>query len=242
MSKAKSPQTPPTRLEFLIVTNELASCQLLTQAIGEVGGVERYADSVPAAKIHIAERKIEGAFLDVPAEAAFDLISDIRQSESNRFAVVFSCVDLGIEPGPLLRAGANFVLQKPLSQISIGKVMNVAMQMMVAEMRRYLRYELMVPVTLRNQRLEQRAVTANISRGGMAVKCREAYKPHAQVDFVLQLAGRQLPAQTEVGGHGEVVWSQPDGRMGIRFEPLPGAVQNYLWSWMEQQITGMAPN
>lgn len=242
MSEARSQQVLQTPLEFLIVTNELYSCQLLTQVIGEVGGVERYADSVPTAKAHIAEHKIEGAFLDVPGDAAFELISDIRQSKANRLAVIFSCVDLGVEPGPLLRAGANFVLQKPLSQISIGKVMNVAMQMMVAEMRRYLRYELMVPVTLRSQRLEQRAVTANISRGGMAVKCREAYKPHAQVDFVLQLVGRQLPAQAEVGGRGEVVWSQPDGRMGIRFETLPGAVQNYLWNWMEQQITGLAAN
>jgi hypothetical protein len=86
-------------------------------------------------------------------------------------------------------------------------------------------------VTLKTATGEQKAVTSNISRGGMAVRCMQSLDPGSALQFVLE-----LPMGRPIRGRGEVAWANTNGQMGIRFYLVGGEVKTALWQWMEQRI------
>jgi c-di-GMP-binding flagellar brake protein YcgR len=85
-------------------------------------------------------------------------------------------------------------------------------------------------VVLKSPEKEQKALTSNISRGGMAVRCKTSLKPGSTVQFEIG-----LPLAQPVKGRGEVAWSNTDGLMGIRFYMMGEEVKKGLWQWMEQR-------
>jgi hypothetical protein len=100
---------------------------------------------------------------------------------------------------------------------------------MEAERKRYLRHQLMVPVVIKRRDNEQKAITANISRGGMAVRCNDTYEPGSSIQFAFD-----LPVG-EVTGRGEVAWSSHEGFMGIKFFLLGDHEKKSLSSWLDQR-------
>ena len=144
--------------------------------------------------------------------------------------MVFACAGEHEDTNRLLNTGANFVLQKPLDREEVASVLESALPLMEGERQRYARHQLTLPVVLRTNGREQKAMTSNISRGGMAVLGIEAFAPGSPVQFILE-----LPAGGPVQGRGEVAWSKTDGAMGIRFYLMGEEVKKTLWNWMEQR-------
>ena len=217
-------------LEFLIVCKDVLEYRTITSAIQQIKGVVNYTANTATARAYIARRKIDGVFVDTGAEGAFALIRDIRHGNSNRFSVIFACASAADDPAQLLNAGVNFVLQKPLLVEGVGHVLNTATQMMEAERRRYMRHQLMVPVLIKQRETEQNAVTANISKGGMAVRCQDIYEPGASVHFAVALP------MGEINGRGQIAWANMDGLMGIKFYLLPEQYKKSLSSFLDQRF------
>jgi hypothetical protein len=166
-------------------------------------------------------------------DGGLNLVGSIRRGTSNRFAVVFACAGEHEDASRLLNAGANFVVHKPLDPAEIATVLESAGQMMALERQRYLRHPLALPVILKTTDKEQRAMTLNISRGGMAVRCQHSLVPGSAIQFVLE-----LPLGKPVRGRGEVTWANTDGQMGIRFYLMGEEVKTTLWHWMERRGLG----
>jgi CheY-like chemotaxis protein len=218
------------RWEFLVVSSDQRLFTTLTTAVHEFAGIARYAADSVGAMAYISRRKLDGIFVDLRTDGALPLLGTIRRGSSNRFAVVFACAGEHEDASRLLNAGANFVLHKPLDPEEVSSVLESALPLMEAERQRYMRHQLTLPVVLRTSGREQRVMTSNISRGGMAVLALEAFEPGSPVQFALQ-----LPFGQPLEGRGEVAWSNTDGAMGIRFYLMGEEVKKTLWTWMEQR-------
>lgn len=224
----------PARWEFLVICSDIAAYKTITRSLGKINPVVDYTSGVATAKAFIERRKIDGIFLDMQLEGALELVQSVRQGGSNRNSVVFACVRPDQDASPLLNAGINFVLYKPLLANAVLDALDSASSMIAAERKRYLRYQLMVPVMIRLREEEQKAITANVSRGGMAVRCHHVYEPGSPIQFTFDVPG------AEIQGRGEVAWANTEGFMGIKFYLLGDQNKQALSSWLDRQ--GARPN
>ena len=227
-SKMRVPSSPSS-WEFLIVCQDDRVHKALAEAIQATGGIAHYAPDTASALSYITRRKLDGIFIDTRTEGALGLVGNVRRGRSNRFAVIFACAGEDEEVSRLLNAGVSFVVHKPLDSLELESVLRSASPLMAAERQRYARHPLALPVVLKTPDKEVRAVTLNISRGGMAVGCSETFGPGFAVEFALDLPGLQ-----PVRGRGEVAWSSAEGLMGVRFYLLDEEVKKTFWQWMEQ--------
>jgi len=218
--------------EFLIVSRDARLQAALTQAVQSVGGTVNVAPDTTSALSYVTSRKLDGIFLDTRVESGLSLVGSIRRGNSNRFSAVFACAGEDEDINRLLNAGVNFVLHRPVEATEVTAVLKNARQMILGERQRYVRHQVSLPVTLKAGERKQQAVTRNLSRGGMAVRCQESLTPGSALEFELE-----LPALEPVHGRGEVTWSHPGGLMGIRFYRMGEEVRTALWRWMEQEPT-----
>lgn len=218
-----------SRWEFLVICSDIAAYKTITRTLAQTNPVVDYTSGVATARAFIERRKIDGMFLDMELPGALDLVKSLRHGGSNRFSVIFACVASGEDAGRLLNAGVNFVLYKPLLNNAVLDALESASSMITAERKRYLRYQLTVPVMIRLQEQEQKAITANVSRGGMAVRCQEVYEPGSPIQFDFDLP------ETRIKGQGEVAWSNTEGFMGIKFYLLGDQNKQALSNWLDRQ-------
>jgi CheY-like chemotaxis protein len=215
--------------EFLLVCADPRVRETLTSAIHQFGGNANWTADTSAALAYISRRKLDGIFIDMRVDGGAKLIGSIRRGSSNRYCAVFAYTSDDEDAARLLNTGANFVIHKALTGARITSVLEGAAHMMLAERQRYLRYQLTIPVTLTAAGNQQKATTANISRGGMAVRCEHSFEPGRAINFVLDLPGTE-PVQ----GQGEVAWAKTDGNMGIRFYLLGNDIKQTLWNWIDE--------
>jgi FixJ family two-component response regulator len=218
-----------TRWEFLVICSDIAAYKTITRTLAKTNPVVDYTSGIATARAFIQRRKLDGIFLDMELAGALDLIRDLRQGGSNRFSVIFACAGADEDAGTLLNAGANFVLNKPLLTSAILDVLESASPMIVVERKRYLRYQLTVPVMIRLQEKEQKVITANVSRGGMAVRCGQVYEPGSPIQFDFDVPGATIK------GQGEVAWANTEGVMGIKFFLLGEQNKQALSRWLDRQ-------
>lgn len=221
---------PPTQpaWEFLIVCKDAQVHTALARAVQAVGGNAHFISDAASALVYVTRRKLDGIFIDTHTEGAIGLVGNVRRGGSNRFSVIFACVGEHEEVSRLLNAGVNFVVHKPLDSREIETVLKNASEMMENERRRYKRHPLALPVVLKTMDREHQAVTANISRGGMAVRCVETFSPGAAIQYMLK-----VPHTDHVRGRGEIAWSNA-GLTGIRFYLMDEQAKKALWTWMER--------
>lgn len=216
------------RPEFLVISADIAAYKTVSGAIRRAGSGVNYTSTAATAKGYIARRKIDGIFLDMSLEGAYGLIQTIRQGNSNRYAVIFACISPAEEPAQLLQAGVNFLLYKPLMSDAVLQALNTATRMIQSERKRYMRHQVTLPVKIKARETEQKAITANISRGGMAIRCNSTYEPGSAIQFALNLP------EGEVNGQGEVAWSNTEGFMGIKFFLLGDKPKKSLMTWLDR--------
>ena len=225
-----------SRFEFLVISGDIAAYKTMAAAIQSMNGTVSYTSTTPNARSYIARRKIDGIFLDMSLEGAADLVRTIRQGSSNRYTVIFACITLKHDPAALLSLGVNFVLNKPLSRDGVVRTLDTATPMIQAERKRYLRHQVTVPVVIKSRDQEQRAITANVSRGGMAVRCQSTYEPGAAIHFSVALP------EGEIEGQGEVAWTNTQGYMGIKFFLLGDQQKRSLTGWLDRRESGLSLN
>ncbi len=218
-----------TRWEFLVICSDIAAYKTITRTLSKTNPVVDYTSGIATARAFIERRKIDGIFLDMELPGALELVQNLRQGGSNRSSVIFACIAHGEDPGQLLNAGVNYALYKPLLTNAVLDALESASPAIEAERKRYLRYHLTVPVVIRLQEKEQKAITANVSRGGMAVRCQQVYEPGSSIQFDFDLP------ETKIKGQGEVAWANTEGFMGIKFYLLGDQNKQALSSWLDRQ-------
>jgi DNA-binding response OmpR family regulator len=203
------------RLECLIVTCDSSLLGHLKATFGahEVS-LDLRQDSASAIEL-ASRRHFDGVIIDCDdVQGGTEAIVQVRNGNSNQQSLIVAVVNAATNPKAALDLGANLVLCKPIQENRLQSILEIAVPRMEREHRRYFRYNVDLPVRLRNP-LGQ-ALTAqmkNVSEGGLAVKLVDPVKLKGVVIVEFELPSTE--AQT-FHAKADVVWSDSFG-MGLRF-------------------------
>jgi CheY-like chemotaxis protein len=137
---ATSSANPPSELRVLIVEDDWASLELLSELLISSGVKPISIVKSEHAIGVIRSEKLDGIFLDLrmPGVDGFELIRLARQSNLNKRTPII--VVSGSEDKKAMQAafaaGATFFLQKPLDRQKLSRLLNTTLGSMLGERRR----------------------------------------------------------------------------------------------------------
>jgi hypothetical protein len=185
-------------------------------------------------------RKFEAFVIDTGLDNPhLDLLSEVRSSSSNSTAVMVVVAP----PGPMVetarKAGANFVLEEPLTYEAISRTLRASYGMIVRECRRYFRCPLRIPIIVTSSVSgEIRGETIDVSEEGMALR----------VDYLLGV-GTELIVKFKLPGlvkdmvaRAEMVRNGDGGVAGIRFVDLSTTSKGQLHEWLSHRLEEKIPS
>ncbi len=195
--------------------------------------VEVCSDFASAAS-KLCHSKFEALVLDFKERAqALDLLKKSRQMTSHMKAVVLAILSSNDEMPSAFRAGASFVLVKPLSPAVLMRTLRVSYPLMVHERRRSFRCPVRIPVYVTaGSKAEFEATSENISEVGIALaKC-------ASLQVGDRVSLRLTLPQTQIEDHigAEVCWCNPSGAAGMEFVQVPEPTKERLVSWLADRL------
>ncbi len=159
------------------------------------------------------------------------VLRELRLGKSNKSCIAFAVVN-GKTNILAFEMGANFVLDKPISLDRATRSVRAAQGLIMRERRRYHRH--LVKATgaiLVDQGAELPLNITNISHGGISVECSRRLDEGGAARVRLQLPGTKRSLDIK----GEIAWSTPEGRAGIRFQVLSAEAKKELDIWLEKR-------
>jgi hypothetical protein len=156
--------------------------------------------------------------LDDKAEA---ILCALRESRSNRSAVVFGLAATTRDGLRFSKFGINALLPDPLDRATALKVVRATHLLVVHELRRYVRLPVVTEVVVETGGASLAAASLEISQGGMSLR-----------------AAFTLPNGLRINISAVVCWrKEREHSFGIRFtpqDPSRAAVKNWVDEYLEQ--------
>jgi CheY-like chemotaxis protein len=221
-------------VKALLVSADIQTIDLLCYYMGKLAmHVDVCSDFASAAR-KLCHAKYEAIVVDFKdATAALDLLKKSREMTSHKAAVVIAILNANDEMPSAFRAGASFVLVKPIPPAVLVRTLKVSYPLMVSERRRYFRCPVRIPVQVSGgSRADFMATSVNISELGIAL----THSPALQVGdrVVLQLTLPGPPVSAKISA--EVCWRNDEGNAGLEFVQVPVAVKEQLKSWLSGRL------
>jgi DNA-binding response OmpR family regulator len=213
----------------LLVSADIQTIDLLCYYMGKLAmHVDVCSDFVSAAR-KLCHSKYEAIVVDFKeATAALDLLKKSREMTSHKAAVVIAILNGNDEMPSAFRAGASFVLVKPIPPAVLVRTLKVSYPLMVNERRRYFRCPVRIQVQVSGgARADFMATSVNISELGIALTNSPALQVGDRV--VLQLT---LPGPVSAKISAEVCWRDNEGNAGLEFVQVHAGVKEQLKSWL----------
>lgn len=200
--------------------------------------VEVCSDFAAAAR-KLCRAKFEAIVVDFKERAeALDLLKKSRQMTSHKAALVLAVLNSDEEMPAAFRAGASFVLVKPLSLPVLMRTLRVSYPLMVNERRRSFRCPLQTPIYVSfGTRPEFTATSINISEVGIALANAPGLQVGDRVALRVTLPHTHITATISA----EVCWCNPEGHAGMEFVLVPPLVKAKLVSWLAARLEEYLP-
>jgi len=217
----------------LVVSDDPLTIKQISEPLRELAATTEVCTDVPSAIRLVNTRKFETVVVDLKIGE-----ERVRLSPSNHTTVAFAITDSTKQSAMAFAAGSNFVLERPLSAISVGRTLKAAYGLIIRERLRYFRCPISIPAAIREQEAgEIRCQAVNISEGGMAVISSVPLKPGMQVtlQFAIPGQGSQFAAQSEI------CWCDEKGRSGLRFGALSPEQKTELKQWLSKRLEESLP-
>src|SRR5947209_1396310 len=128
-----------SRNEKLVLsfTRAFAGISITTDSDQQVGNTLRL----------LSKNKYDAVVVDCDHSTdAADVLLAIRSGRSNKRAIVFAVLQDQVKRKEATDSGANFIVEKPLTQDKVLRSVRAAHGMIVSERRRYSRFPVKVPV------------------------------------------------------------------------------------------------
>ena len=186
--------------------------------------------------------KYDAAVVDLERSSGWhDGMGRVRKAGPNRGSVIFAVRDANTSPSDACRAGASLVLDRDFSQNALLKSLRALHGAMLSERQRYYRCPIEIPVSIApvgTRTPAVRAVSSNVSRGGMAVRC--PFLPSIATKVEVEF---QVPGTLQVNCEAQVVWSDGQGRGGLVFTRMSQRMKEQFIEWLkcEWERTHPAP-
>jgi CheY-like chemotaxis protein len=216
-------------LNCLLLTSDATLLEVIRAGFSGMNvTLEMRTDATGA--IDICSRRHLDSFVidcdDVPQ--ATDLLSQIRNTRSNKLSVIFAVVNAKTSVSMAIGPGANFVLGKPVQDKQLRSFVDIALPIMQREHRRYFRHKVDLPIELLCQTGETfTGRVINVSESGLALT------RFASVEGVVTLQFG-LPSVTPkiFQAKAEVVWKDAFA-MGLRFLQVDPGCRSLFEAWLD---------
>ena len=231
--KERSPATA-IGVRVLLVSGDIQTIDTLCEFMGIMAmHVEVCSDFVSATR-KLCHSKFEALVVDFKERAeALELLKKSCQMTSHKAAVVLAILNSNDEMPSAFRAGASFVLVKPLSPAVLTRTLRVSYPLMVHERRRSFRCPVQIPIYVSTgSQPEFTATSVNISEVGIALTNSPGLQVGDRVALRLTLPHTQVTAKITA----EVCWCDPAGSAGMEFVQVPGWVKQQLASWLADRL------
>jgi ActR/RegA family two-component response regulator len=220
----------------LLVTADEWLISLVDKATQEFGIETQTTHDAVAASDHVRRAKYDGVVLDFDTVSETpNLLEMLRNSRSNRSAVVFAVATEKELKRNASRCGANFLLDRPIDVVQVRRGLSASHGLMLRERRRYFRCAVQVPASLcRDGAPAVEGQTINVSNGGLGITTSIALKAgeRLRVSF-------KLPNGVEVRAIGSVIWEDGHGKSGISFQSINSEMQSKLESWLDSEFASV---
>lgn len=184
------------------------------------------------ARLAISRQKYDAVVVDCDdMKEGPAVLKELRQGKSNKSCITFALVSGRTSVQQAFELGANFVLDKPLALDRVTRSVRAAHGLIMRERRRYHRHLLRATGSIVvDAGTELPVRITNISQGGISIECARQLDEGgaARLRFALPGARRVLEVK------GEIMWSNPEGQAGVRFQVLSLEVKKELDHWLER--------
>jgi len=192
--------------------------------------VERCSDPDSAIR-KLTRQRFEAVIVDCSDEQlASQILKSARSAPCNKHAVAVAIVDGNTKLRSAFELGAHFVLYKPISSERAKASFRAVRAMMKRERRRNIRVAIEIPVTLtiKDSGSPQRAVTSDLSEGGIAMQSSQRPKKMGPMSIQFTLPGTSHVVKCM----GEVAWENAARQIGIRFVDMSPETRDRLKAWI----------
>jgi len=218
----------------LLVSSDIQTIDTLCEFMGKMAMHVEVCSDFASATRKLCHSKFEALVVDFKERAeALDLLKTSRQMTSHKASIVLAILNSNDEMPSAFRAGASFVLVKPLSPTVLMRTLRVSYPLMVNERRRSFRCPVKIPVHVSiASKPEFMATSVNISEVGIALANSLGLQVGDRVTLRLSLPLTQAAAKISA----EVCWCNPAGFSGMEFVQVPSAVKEQLGSWLGARL------
>jgi len=218
----------------LLVSADIQTIDTLCYYMGKLAMHVDVCSDFDSATRKLCHFKYEAIVVDFKdSAAALELLKKSREMTSHKAAVVLAILNANDEMPSAFRAGASFVLVKPISAAVLVRTLKVSNPLMVNEKRRYYRCPVQIPVYVSvGSRPDFMATSVNISEQGIAL----ANSPTLQVGdrVALRLTLTDPPVAAKISA--EVCWHDGAGAAGLEFVEVPVHVKEQLTTWLSARL------
>ena len=180
------------------------------------------------------QTQFDALFVDCHRDTeAQHLIRRVRDSATNKAALIAAMVDHQNQVKDILSSGANFILYKPISRERTANSMRAARDLIRRERR--VSPRLPVHSSAKIDYAGNEGVSAdvlNLSQEGIAFHAPRDLPPCCKVYFQFSLPAE--PAIVRLSG--EVMWQDAHGRVGLRFSHVPQSSRRVLQQWIDHSM------
>jgi|SRR5580658_416043 CheY-like chemotaxis protein len=218
----------------LLVSADIQTIDTLCHYMGKLAMHVDVCSDFASATGKLCHSKYEAIVVDFKdSAAALELLRKSREMTSHKAAVVMAILNGNDEMPSAFRAGASFVLVKPISAAVLVRTLKVSHPLMVNEKRRYYRcpVQILVYVSV-GSRPEFIATSVNISEHGIALGSSPALQVGDRVALRLTLPDPPVSAKISA----EVCWRDGAGAAGLEFVEVPLHVKEQLTTWLSTRL------
>src|SRR5271155_1263059 len=227
---------PPLTIgvRVLLVSSDIQIIDTLCESMGKMSMHVDICSDFSSAAYKLCHSKFEALVVDFKDRTnALDLLKKLPQMTSHKASVVLATLNCNEKMPSAFRAGASFVLVKPLSPAVLMRTLRVSYPLMVNEKRRSFRCPVRVPVYVSHgAKPEFMATSANISEVSIALSNAPALQVGDRINLRLMLPHTQADAKITA----EVCWCNPAGSAGLEFVQVPASIKEQLVSWLAARL------
>jgi CheY-like chemotaxis protein len=221
-------------VRVLLISADIQTIDTLCDYMSKLAMHVDVCSDFTSATSKLCHSKYEAIVVDFKeTAAALELLRKSREMTSHKAAVVIAILNGNDEMPAAFRAGASFILVKPISPAVLVRTLKVSYPLMVNEKRRYFRCPIQVPVHVSvGSRPDFVATSVNVSELGIALTNSAALQVGDTVVLRLTLSDPSVNIKVSA----EVCWRDNAGSAGLQFVAVPLQIKEQLISWLAARL------
>jgi CheY-like chemotaxis protein len=219
-------------LKALLVSKDDQAAETLTHVLASFGVAVERSSAVEVAVSRLGQEHFDQVVVDFDDPGTASLVLEALHQHAGQehaaASVTLALIQDASQIRNILGAGAHFILTKPVTHDQATTTLQAATALLKRERRRSFRVAVQAAISLStNEIANLEGILLDLSSGGMDVLAAQPLSPPALVHFSFE-----LPEGANAEGEAEVVWSNPNGQLGLRFLDMGVEMRERLGEWL----------